>query len=503
MKLVFLPLDERPCNYLYPMQLPLPKGIELLLPPQEILPQQKNCGNLDAISSWLENECKDADYALLSLDMLLYSGIVPSRLHHMPYEEIIARSEVLHRIKKTNPKIKIYVHELIMRTPSYNVATEEPDYFWECGLPLYKEGVFIDKDAQGILSEEEKREREENRKLFKQEYLDDFTHRRAVNKAVTIHNLSMVEDGTIDFFLIPQDDCAPYGYTSMDRRDVLRYIDKHGIKDKVIMHPGADEAGLTLISRCLTDMNQRPLKFFVEYNCDQTKDAIPEFESQPIDLSITSQIVSTKSIRVNDSKDADIVLLINAGSGFMWNLLPEFNDHFSKRDVEKLCKSAEKYLCEGKYVAIGDVALCNRGDLALLEALRRHNLLGKISSYAGWNTSSNTLGTCIANAIAFAYSHDDVRRRQSLIYRYLEDFFYMAMVRSEINDKITLDQMWGGDIHALNEHKAEVETYARERIKEAVAPYQLELISSFSDIKCTFVWNRTFETRVEVKWQTF
>ena len=90
-----------------------------------------------------------------------------------------------------------------------------------------------------------------------------------------------------------------------------------------------------------------------------------------------------------------------------------------------------------------------------------------------------------------------------MIYRYIEDFFYMAMVRSEINDKISLDKMWGGNIHALNEHKQQVESYARERIKETIAPYQLELISSFEDIRCTFVWNRTFETKVEVKWLKF
>ena len=503
MKVVFLPLDERPCNYLYPQELPLSEDIQLVLPPKEILGKQKKSGDVHAISSWLKKECEDADYALLSLDTLLYSGIVPSRLHHNTYEELASRSDVLRQIKEAHPSLKIYAHELVMRTPSYDLATEEPDYFAICGLAIYKEGVFRDKEALGVLNEEEKKQRDENLKLIKPEYLDDFVSRRAINKKVLMHNLELARDGVIDFFLIPQDDCSPYGYTASDRRDILSVIETLGIQDKVIMHPGADEAGLTLISRCLEDIHQKPLKFYVEYNCDKTKDAVPEFESQPIDLSITSQIISTNSIRIDDPKDADIVLLINAGSAFMWNRIPEFESHFAERNIEKLCDSASKYLQQGKCVAVGDVALCNRGDLALLQGLYSHNLLGRITSYAGWNTSSNTLGTTIANAIAFAYSHNDLQRRRSLICRYLEDFFYMAEVRVDINDKIGIDHLWGEDIHCLNEMKKPVGEYVRDNIKRLSTKYQLRLIADFSDINVDFVWNRTFEIEVKVTWNKF
>lgn len=502
-KVVFLPLDERPCNYLYPQELPLGNDIQLVLPPSDILGKQKKSGDVKAISAWVEKECADADYALLSMDTLLYSGIVPSRLHHSSVEDIISRIEVLRRIKKSNPSIKIYVHELIMRTPSYNLATEEPDYFWTSGLAIYKEGVYRDKDLLGVISQEEKKERIENLKSIQPEYLNDFLTRRQINLKALIHNLELAQEGVIDFFLIPQDDCSPYGYTATDRREVLSAIKRLDIQDKVIMHPGADEAGLTLISRCLEDVYQKPLKFYVEYDCEKTPQAIPEFESQPIDLSITSQIVSTKAIRVDDPKEADIVLLINAGGAFMWNRIPEFQSHFAERDVEKLCKSASKYLEQGKLVAIGDVALCNRGDLALLHGLYEHNLLGKITSYAGWNTSSNTLGTTIANAIAFAYSHDDLQRRRSLICRYLEDLFYMADVRVDINDKIGIDHLWGEDIHSLNEHKSTVAAYVRDRIKLLSTEYQFRLIADFSDIQVRFVWNRTFEIEVKVTWNEF
>ena len=36
-KIVFIPLDERPCNYIYPDYIGRMSGLELSMPPKEIL----------------------------------------------------------------------------------------------------------------------------------------------------------------------------------------------------------------------------------------------------------------------------------------------------------------------------------------------------------------------------------------------------------------------------------------------------------------------------------
>ena len=105
MKIVFLPLDERPCNYIYPQELPLSEKISLILPPSNLMSNKKQVCDIDLLHRWLINECKDADYALLSLDTLLYGGIIPSRLHHDDFETLTKRSAILEQIKKNNPHI--------------------------------------------------------------------------------------------------------------------------------------------------------------------------------------------------------------------------------------------------------------------------------------------------------------------------------------------------------------------------------------------------------------
>ena len=136
MKIVVIPLDERPCNYNYLLELPLPSEVTLVLPPKEILSNKKTVKDLDKISEWLVNESIDADYLVLSFDTLLYGGIIPSRIHHKNIDEIIRHSEVLKDLKNKNPNIKIFANELIMRCPAYNCADEEPEYFDYCGYDI-------------------------------------------------------------------------------------------------------------------------------------------------------------------------------------------------------------------------------------------------------------------------------------------------------------------------------------------------------------------------------
>ena len=65
----------------------------------------------------MKEQCRDADYAVLSLDTLLYGGLLPSRMHNESQEEILKRFELLKEIKQANDKIKIYAFQCIMRCP--------------------------------------------------------------------------------------------------------------------------------------------------------------------------------------------------------------------------------------------------------------------------------------------------------------------------------------------------------------------------------------------------
>ena len=76
--------------------------------------------------------------------MLLYGGLIPSRLHHLSEKEVNERLDIVHQIKNINPHIKIYAFHCIMRAPSYNSSEEEPDYYEDFGYALFRRKYLLD-----------------------------------------------------------------------------------------------------------------------------------------------------------------------------------------------------------------------------------------------------------------------------------------------------------------------------------------------------------------------
>ena len=135
----------------------------------------------------------------------------------------------------------------------------------------------------------------------------------------------------------------------------------------------------------------------------------------------------------------------------------------------------------------------NEADKELLEFLKTKGLLFKLSSFAGWNTSSNTLGTTISNLTSYYYSKDERKKNISLINRYIDDFIYMAIVREKLIMFIEGEKINGVNRFNLGEHKTRYETIAKEMIKEEVKNFSLELNNYIKDLDVDFIWDRTFE----------
>ena len=107
MKIVYLPLDERPCNYHFAGRIAEGSGLDVINPAPHVLGEKKKPADFGLVREFLLDNAKDADGYVLSLDMLLYGGIIPSRLHHLSEEELTSRLSVIDEIKAINPNAKI------------------------------------------------------------------------------------------------------------------------------------------------------------------------------------------------------------------------------------------------------------------------------------------------------------------------------------------------------------------------------------------------------------
>ncbi len=499
MKIVFLPLDERPCNYLYPSLLPLPKCVNLSIIPLSLLSKKKVPADVNKIQHWVINESKDADYLVISMDTFLYGGILPSRLHHEDEKTLSERLNAILEIKKNNPKIKIFAFQLIMRCPSYSSGDEEPDYFYHYGADIFRYGVLEDKISSNIATKDEEEEYSALKVKVPVEYINDFKCRREINNKIILKSIKLAKEGLIDSLVIPQDDCAVYGFTAKEKRFVKQYIKQLQLEKDLLIYPGADEVGLTLLAKAINDCNKYQPKIYVTFACDDGKEAIPGFEDRPVNETISFQIISSGAIRVNTLQEADIVLNINNGLYFPDSVNEDKKLYLGERyDIERFIKVIKESKKLNLVTGIGDILFSNRGDISLIKVLEKENLLLQIDGYAGWNTSSNTLGTIISTLIAYFYSKDEVKKNKFLLFRYLEDVSYMDHVRGEMINIIE-GSTEGIDRFNLKQFKEKYEGIAANLIKKHVVLTYPSLKEHVLDLSVDFVWNRTFEIKLNLK----
>ena len=495
MKLIYIPLDERPCNYYFAERIAEGSPIELINPKRELLGDKKIPANVFALEKFLLENASLADSFVISLDMLLYGGIVPSRLHHMSEEELTKRLSVIEKIKQINPEAKIYAFALIMRCPKYSSSDEEPDYYEYCGEQIFRIGQVKHKRALGMIDDSEaKRLLSEYAKVIG-DNLSDFEERREINRNMLMKVVKMLGK-SIDFLVIPQDDSAEFGYTSMDRETIKGAIAAEGLSD-VAMYPGADEVGMTMLARAACEYRGISPKIECIFAHENNPNVKPLYEDRPLGKTLPYQISSAGCIQVLEGEESDIRLYLNYPAFEPREVFEEPSEGYFARNLPEFCKKIATSTFDGKVCAVADGAFCNGGDKEFLKMLQESVPLLKLSAYAGWNTSSNTLGTVICQAVFVFLFGDNNFQRRFLAERIFEDVGYCGHVRNYVTKNL-LPQL-GYNYFDAGEECGEVAGLVRNELCKYISETFPALTEKYEIDVCRMPWRRMFEIDLSLR----
>lgn len=503
-RILFIPLDERPCNYEFPFLLSQGTELELVRPPKEMLGNKKLPADLPRLWSWLEQEAATAHGAILALDTLLYGGIVPSRLHDQSPAELAEQLERLRMLRERCPNLQhMYAFQLIMRCPQYSLADEEPDYYANWGREIFRKGYIEHRHLSGLATDEELIELKHIDTVLPAGVLKDYLDRREVNALLNRAALELVSSEVIDFLIIPQDDSAPYGWTARDQQKVRERIAELDLELQVYMYPGADEVACTLLARMLNRVKGVTPLLYPRMSSDQGALVTPLFEDRHFGESLKYQILAAGGLMVSSAAEADVILLANTPGDTMAEAVDQQQasaGYDVQRNIIELIEYAA-YVQQhwGKPVAIADVGYANGADLKLLRLLRRRGLLFKLAGYAGWNTSSNTLGTVIAQSMVYAHYGATQEHLDFLALRYTEDACYCAVVRMVMNERI-VDGM-GLSKFELDGPRGCAATIVREQLELVIRQMLLGSDEHIQIHDCYMPWNRTFEVGLHVSYE--
>lgn len=501
-RILYVPLDERPCNYHFPqMALAVREDIRLAVPEPELLGRKKEPGNIEGLWEFVKRESEGCDAAVLSAEMLFYGGLLPSRLHHLPESWQLECINRVRNLKKERPWMKIYFFQLIMRTPRYNSSDEEPDYYGEYGERIFRRAYLMDQGERCGLDGEDAKELERLEEEIPGAWIEDYEYRRAYNLQLNRLVLKLAEEGTIDFLCIPQDDSCEYGYTARDQKVITGEIRRLGLQRKVLMYPGADEAGCTLTARAVAELTGMRPKVYAFYASVMAPSLIPLYEDRCMAESLKAHVTAVGGRLVSSPDEADFILAINSPGRIMEESAAQNEadiTYTSFRSLPWFVSEITEFIRRGKRVLAADCAYANGGDLEFLELLQMDGVLDRLTAYAGWNTHCNTLGTVLAQGILTAGARINQKALwTNLIYHILDDGFYQAVVRKEMTESFKTQDLSYFD---LKDRQAEVAKREEERLRECFKSVTDRAFKNVKEmgLRITHPWNRMFEIAMDL-----
>lgn len=491
-KIVLLPLDERPCNYNFPYRLFTHEDIDIIRP--ENLGHKKEPADVRKVAQFLKEECKDADGLVLSVDMLLYGGLVPSRIHYRELDQLKEQVAVIKTLKEENPKLIIYAFQVIMRCPDYSSDDEEPDYYEQYGRMIHLAGEVLHKSRLGLC---DGGELDHILSHIDCDKLNDYVARRELNRELNYTLIDYVGQGYVDALVIPQDDSAPYGYATIDQEEVRARIDSEGLSERILMYPGTDEVALTLMTRMVNTMKDKKPKIYVKYASEGSKTVIPIYESNTLENTIKYHILSAGCQLTDSYENSDIILAITAPAYKMEESSEQpclDKGYCADRNLPELIDFIKNRVAEGKIVTIGDNAYGNGGELLLIRLLNQNRLLHRIAGYAGWNTSANTIGTSIAEGVDYYHYGNTKKHMDFLIERYIEDVGYCSVVRANVTKDLNRYDM---NYFNVKEQEGEISKRVKKELERFIQDYLTSISSDILIKKVWMPWSRMFEVGIE------
>lgn len=442
MKIAFLPIDNRPVCYTLPKLIAgIDDSVEFSLPERNLLGDLKHIANINGLFAWLK-KLPPQDAIILSLDTLIYGGLIPSRRGKETLDELKSRLVVLKEILKEKNS-KIYATSSIMRISNNNFNEEEKEYWNQYGKKIFEYSYNLHKNGNAQTD-------------VPSEILMDYLKTRNRNFEVNKIYLKYQKEGLFDTLVFSKDDCAQYGLNVKEAQE----LQNMGGFTKT----GADEIPLSLLSRVIN----KTIKIYPKFLEPDYKNLISNYEDVSVEESVKGQIELAGCEVCNDEHNADLILYVN---------------NFKDKQGE-IVMGVDTQSFEGKFTPvqkpymIADVRFANGGDNSFVGELFKNKLDDKyFYGYSAWNTTANTLGSLICGAkfkyCAQKYNKENFKKLQ--ITRFLDDWAYQANVRQMLKKT---------DENELSLLMKEFE------------PIVFDVLHSKFDVKYSYPWHRLFEAEI-------
>ena len=491
--ILYVPQDDRPVDYEYTVSTAEAAGYKVLTPPAQYLSGMNFHGQPDKLMAWVDANAGKADAMVLSIDSLVYGGLVDSRKHNLPMETLTARLAKVEKLHDAHRNVPIYVFSTVMRSPWAGGKGVEPDYYLTMGSDIYQLASLQAKMDEEGLSPQERNDWFAIMRRVPMEYLQDWYNRRRKNMSINYRLIDDARKGVFTYYSLGHDDNSVSTQSSLESK--YQEMAGAGIPETAFgSFPGADQLGLLLIARANNDFNNYHPKVTVIYPLGGGEKTVPSYDGQAIGKTIASHVEAIGGMMV-DNERPDLLLAVNTPLTTSTSESANFeNFPIMLQSTRDFLTQIEKAVNLNIPVSIVDMAFSNGSDNTLVYGLYQDKMMYRLAAYNGWNTASNSVGYGIAQGVLSKYMTPQAHR-DMLTTQYLDNWAYQANVRDYI---YRMQQKLEAGV--VTQYYPTLNQELQSRTKEQLQRYASTYLGiDPKTVDVTLPWQRLFEVYVDVK----
>jgi hypothetical protein len=501
---VVVPLDDRPVTAQLPRMLGAIAGVSVAEPPRPLLGRYLTPGDSAGILRWLRDDApRDARAYVVSQDMIVYGGLVASRIPGVSRAQAYTRLQDLSAIRAARPGASFAVFGTVMRLAPTGVPRLGP----AARFP------FAGADVWGAIQQyanlPDPPQTDQQRGLAARlraqlgPVLDVYLDTRARDRDVDLFALRVAAEGGFDRIVLGQDDAGPAGLHLHDLDALRAFASRWLPPARASIEPGADELALVLVSAALASEARIVPRLRVVYSRADGGSVNDPLEFAPIATTIADVTRSTGARFAGPAEQADIDLFVRV-PGTSAGDEARFVDAIA-RDVDVRSKASQA----APLAAVADLTFLATEDYAqqrqLTDELVARGIAGNVAAFASWNTVANTVGTALPEAIAVLAgrslrTYDPRAHARFTLMRYVDDVAFHTAVRPKLNADLNAAGV-GDHTLLLPETARRTASQNRALLWQEGLDLLARIEPQFRDagFTITLPWDRTFETELDVR----
>lgn len=432
--ILLVPLDSRPVCSTMVQKLGRIVGLNVIVPPKELLDNYRHPANRKKLYEWLNNNISHYQKAIISADILLHGSLLQSRQTTVTPKEQQKFLQGLQKLRQENGMhTAIDIFSIIPRL----LVSDEllPDRWYQFHLMRYSQLLDmteINNDPYMTKELLEYQNKIPNNILAK--YLALFKNSHQFNLALL--DAARKQQSQVPFnIIIGQDDASPFGLPHRNALQLQKFMQHEKLQHHTSITYGADEIASLLLTRYYLQQQKWQPKVYLQFATPNTEFMHMPYMAVSTGAAIRNQLQFVGAAITDDYQAADVILYIHCGDE---KHLPQ------KQQVQAI----SNILAQNKRLALVDLSANFNAEEMLLPYLLDEKVpVNHLCAYAGWNTFSNSSGTAIAQSLLFTGRLYELQKAKSepqqiaalyaqnlqfTIERMVEDYYYQKKLHPQL-----------------------------------------------------------------------